>query len=110
LFVRINSSLSFAARTLAQGPRTGNASPGGTRVAGWAKAAEASPHLGLDIIPDSPAEFAAVIKAEIPQWAAVIKGAGIESSDQVATGAQKTARLTARGLSIGTCAASIPAG
>jgi tripartite-type tricarboxylate transporter receptor subunit TctC len=37
--------------------------------------------LGLDTIGNSPAEFAAVIKTEIPQWAAVIKGAGIKSSD-----------------------------
>jgi tripartite-type tricarboxylate transporter receptor subunit TctC len=37
--------------------------------------------LGLDTIGNSPAEFAAVIKAEIPQWAAVIKGAGIKPSD-----------------------------
>ncbi len=37
--------------------------------------------LGIDTIGNSPAEFAAVIKAEIPQWAAVIKGAGIKSSE-----------------------------
>jgi tripartite-type tricarboxylate transporter receptor subunit TctC len=37
--------------------------------------------LGLDVIGSSPAQFAAVIKAEIPQWAAVIKGAGIKSSE-----------------------------
>jgi tripartite-type tricarboxylate transporter receptor subunit TctC len=35
--------------------------------------------LGLDLIGNTPAEFAAVIKAEIPQWAAVIKGAGIKA-------------------------------
>jgi tripartite-type tricarboxylate transporter receptor subunit TctC len=37
--------------------------------------------LGLDVIGNSPAEFGAVIKAEIPQWAAVIKGAGIKASE-----------------------------
>jgi tripartite-type tricarboxylate transporter receptor subunit TctC len=37
--------------------------------------------LGLDVIGNTPAEFAAVIKAEIPQWAAVIKGAGIKASE-----------------------------
>ena len=35
--------------------------------------------LGLDLIGNTPAEFAAVIKTEIPQWAAVIKGAGIKA-------------------------------
>jgi tripartite-type tricarboxylate transporter receptor subunit TctC len=37
--------------------------------------------LGLDVIGSTPAEFAAVIKSEIPQWAAVIKGAGIKASE-----------------------------
>jgi tripartite-type tricarboxylate transporter receptor subunit TctC len=37
--------------------------------------------LGLDVIGNSPAEFAAVIKAEIPQWSVVIKGAGIKVSE-----------------------------
>ena len=37
--------------------------------------------LGLDIIGNSPTEFAAVIKAEIPQWAKVIKDAGIRVSE-----------------------------
>jgi tripartite-type tricarboxylate transporter receptor subunit TctC len=37
--------------------------------------------LGIDTIGNSPTEFAAAIKAEIPQWAAVIKGAGIKSSE-----------------------------
>jgi tripartite-type tricarboxylate transporter receptor subunit TctC len=37
--------------------------------------------LGLDLIGNSPAEFAALIKAEIPQWAAVIKGAGIKAAE-----------------------------
>jgi tripartite-type tricarboxylate transporter receptor subunit TctC len=35
--------------------------------------------LGLDIIGNSPAEFAAVIRAETPQWAKVIKDAGIKA-------------------------------
>jgi len=37
--------------------------------------------LGLDLIGNTPTEFAAVIKAEIPQWAAVIKGAGIKANE-----------------------------
>ncbi|MGP0090584.1 MAG: Bug family tripartite tricarboxylate transporter substrate binding protein [Xanthobacteraceae bacterium] len=37
--------------------------------------------LGLDTIGNSPAEFSAVIKAEIPQWAAVIKAAGIKPGE-----------------------------
>ncbi len=37
--------------------------------------------LGVDLIGNTPAEFAAVIKAEIPQWASVIKGAGIKASE-----------------------------
>ena len=37
--------------------------------------------LGLDIIGNSPAEFAAVIRSEIPEWAKVIKGAGIKASE-----------------------------
>ena len=37
--------------------------------------------LGVDLIGNTPAEFAAIIKAEIPQWAAVIKGAGIKASE-----------------------------
>jgi tripartite-type tricarboxylate transporter receptor subunit TctC len=34
--------------------------------------------LGLDVIGNSPAEFAAVIKAETPAWAKIIKDAGIK--------------------------------
>jgi tripartite-type tricarboxylate transporter receptor subunit TctC len=34
--------------------------------------------LGLDKIGNSPDEFAAVIKAEIPKWAKVIKDSGIK--------------------------------
>jgi tripartite-type tricarboxylate transporter receptor subunit TctC len=37
--------------------------------------------LGIDTIGNSPTEFAAVIREEIPQWAAVIKGAGIKSNE-----------------------------
>jgi tripartite-type tricarboxylate transporter receptor subunit TctC len=37
--------------------------------------------LGLDLIGGSPAEFAAVIESETPQWAKVIKAAGIRASD-----------------------------
>jgi tripartite-type tricarboxylate transporter receptor subunit TctC len=36
---------------------------------------------GLDIIGNSPAEFAAVIKTETPAWAKVIKDAGIKASN-----------------------------
>ncbi|HXW42909.1 MAG TPA: tripartite tricarboxylate transporter substrate binding protein [Xanthobacteraceae bacterium] len=32
--------------------------------------------LGVDVAPDTPEEFAAYIKAEIPKWAAVIKASG----------------------------------
>ncbi len=34
--------------------------------------------LGLDVIGGTPTEFAATIEREIPQWAKVIKGAGIK--------------------------------
>jgi tripartite-type tricarboxylate transporter receptor subunit TctC len=37
--------------------------------------------LGLDLIGNSPGEFAAVMKAEIPQWAAIIRSAGIRASE-----------------------------
>jgi tripartite-type tricarboxylate transporter receptor subunit TctC len=37
--------------------------------------------LGLDIIGSSPAEFSALIRSEIPQWAGVIKGAGIKLNE-----------------------------
>lgn len=37
--------------------------------------------LGLDLIDNTPAEFAAVIKAEIPRWAVVIKSAGIRAGE-----------------------------
>jgi len=37
--------------------------------------------IGMAVIASSPAEFAAVIKAETPQWAKVIKEAGIRPSD-----------------------------
>ncbi len=37
--------------------------------------------LGLDVIGNSPAEFAALIKAELPQWAKVIKDAGIKPTE-----------------------------
>ncbi len=35
--------------------------------------------LGLDVIGNSPAEFAAVIASETPQWATIIKAAGIRA-------------------------------
>src|SRR5262245_47687399 len=37
--------------------------------------------LGLDVIGGSPAELAAVIEREIPQWAKVIRQAGIKASE-----------------------------
>jgi tripartite-type tricarboxylate transporter receptor subunit TctC len=37
--------------------------------------------LGLDLIGNSPSKFAEVIKAEIPQWATVIRNAGIRASE-----------------------------
>jgi tripartite-type tricarboxylate transporter receptor subunit TctC len=37
--------------------------------------------LGLDLVGNTPAEFAAVIAREIPQWGKVIKGAGIKLSE-----------------------------
>ena len=37
--------------------------------------------LGMEVIANSPAEFAAVIRTETPQWAKVIKDAGIKVSE-----------------------------
>jgi len=37
--------------------------------------------IGMEVIGGSPAEFAAMIKAETPQWAKVIKDAGIAASN-----------------------------
>jgi tripartite-type tricarboxylate transporter receptor subunit TctC len=37
--------------------------------------------LGLDAVGNSPAEFAALVKAELPYWAKVIKEAGIKATD-----------------------------
>jgi tripartite-type tricarboxylate transporter receptor subunit TctC len=37
--------------------------------------------LGLDLIGNSPGEFTQVIKTEIPQWATVIRSAGIRASE-----------------------------
>jgi tripartite-type tricarboxylate transporter receptor subunit TctC len=37
--------------------------------------------LGLDVIGSTPQDFAALIRAEIPQWAKVIKAAGIKPSE-----------------------------
>jgi tripartite-type tricarboxylate transporter receptor subunit TctC len=37
--------------------------------------------FGLDLIGGTPAEFAAVIKTEIPYWAKVVKEAGIKAGD-----------------------------
>jgi tripartite-type tricarboxylate transporter receptor subunit TctC len=37
--------------------------------------------IGMEVIANSPAEFAAAIKAETPQWMKVIKDAGIKASN-----------------------------
>ena len=37
--------------------------------------------LGLDLIGNSPSEFAGVIKTETPQWATVIRSAEIRASE-----------------------------
>ena len=37
--------------------------------------------LGLDVIPGTPAEFAAAIEREIPRWAAVIRHFGIKATE-----------------------------
>jgi tripartite-type tricarboxylate transporter receptor subunit TctC len=37
--------------------------------------------LGLEPVGNTPAEFAAVIRKEIPEWAKVIKDAGIKLSN-----------------------------
>jgi tripartite-type tricarboxylate transporter receptor subunit TctC len=37
--------------------------------------------IGADVIGGTPAEFAAVIEREVPQWAKVIKGAGIKAGE-----------------------------
>jgi len=37
--------------------------------------------IGMDVIASSPSEFATIIQSETPQWAKVIKDAGIRASD-----------------------------
>ena len=37
--------------------------------------------IGMEVIGNSPAEFAAAIKTETPQWAKVIKDAEIKASN-----------------------------
>jgi tripartite-type tricarboxylate transporter receptor subunit TctC len=37
--------------------------------------------IGMEVIGNSPAEFAAAIKTEAPQWAKVIKDAAIKASN-----------------------------
>ena len=37
--------------------------------------------LGMEVVANTPAEFAAVIKSEIPRWSKLIKGAGIKASE-----------------------------
>ena len=38
-------------------------------------------NIGMEVIGDTPAEFAATMAAERPQWAKVIKDAGIKPSN-----------------------------
>jgi tripartite-type tricarboxylate transporter receptor subunit TctC len=37
--------------------------------------------LGMEIVANTPAEFAARIKSEIPQWAKLIRNAGISVNE-----------------------------
>ena len=37
--------------------------------------------IGMEVIGSSPTEFSATMKAETPQWAKVIKDAGIKASN-----------------------------
>jgi len=37
--------------------------------------------LGMEVIGNTPAEFADVIKAEIPVWAKIIKASGAKATD-----------------------------
>jgi tripartite-type tricarboxylate transporter receptor subunit TctC len=37
--------------------------------------------LGMEIVANTPSEFATMIKSEIPQWAKLIKDAGIRVND-----------------------------
>jgi tripartite-type tricarboxylate transporter receptor subunit TctC len=36
--------------------------------------------LGVDIVADTPEEFAAYIKSEIPKWTAIVKASGARMS------------------------------
>jgi len=57
------------------------ASPRDREGPGHAGRPQASGRARLDLIGGSPEEFAAVIKAETPQWAKVIREAGIRASE-----------------------------
>jgi tripartite-type tricarboxylate transporter receptor subunit TctC len=37
--------------------------------------------VGMEVVGNTPAEFAAALKAEVPQWAKVIKDAGLKATD-----------------------------
>jgi tripartite-type tricarboxylate transporter receptor subunit TctC len=37
--------------------------------------------LGMEVVANTPAEFSAVIAAEIPRWAKLIKDAGIKAGE-----------------------------
>jgi len=51
------------------------------KVLGASEARGKLTELGLDLVLGTPAELTAVIAREIPQWAKVIKGAGIKLSE-----------------------------
>ena len=51
------------------------------RVLGMPDVRKRLEDLGLDVIGSSPAEFSALIAKEIPEWAKVIKEAGIKASE-----------------------------
>src|SRR3954453_6692304 len=52
-----------------------------TRVLAMPDVRKRLEELGLDVIGSSPTEFAAVIRKELPEWAKVIKEAGIKASE-----------------------------
>ena len=51
------------------------------KVLGMADVRKKFTDFGLDVIGSSPAEFTELIKTEIPQWAKIIKEAGIKASE-----------------------------
>jgi tripartite-type tricarboxylate transporter receptor subunit TctC len=51
------------------------------KILGMADVRKKLNDLGLDVIPGTPAEFAAAIERETPRWASVIKNAGIKATE-----------------------------